>query len=222
MKIISLNIEGRRHLDKALPFLKNEKPDCIALMEAPIEIQGWLQKQGYQTTFSPRVHRHQDGQFFETGIYFASYEKHTAHTYYYHRGNEKIVELDENNVRMTISNPVIFASIGNINIATTHFTWNPNGETADTYQKTDLKVLLSYLKNQPSHILCGDFNIPRHINILYNEIIKHYSDSIPSEYKSSLDSFMVDYVFTQPPFYTSNTRFEFGVSDHAAIITNIN
>lgn len=240
MKLISLNIEGNRHLDTVLPFLEKEQPDCIALMESPADMLQLLGKLGYHTTFSPMTYKHQDDNYFEMGILFASRSQHKATSHYYYRPNTHgVAEYNRNDKRNTIAHSVIFAEMDNVNIATTHFTWNPVGETADLNQTTDLKALLSYLKNHPAHILCGDMNIPRHQNSLYEELTKHYTDNIPLEYKSSLDrnlhrfggtaelqklfdSFMVDYAFTQPPYQADNTRLEFGISDHAAVITTIN
>lgn len=239
MKLVSLNLEGKRHLKTALPFLEYEKPDCVALMEATVDTQLWLQERDYMTTFSPMANISQDGANFEIGLLFASKNTHTATTHYYYRPElDGILKHREIYPHIKISHPVIFASLQNINIAVTHFTWNPNGETADTYQTQDLEALLLYLKNKPTHILCGDFNIPRHLNNLYDELVKYYKDEIPLEYESSLDinlhrlrndpinqnvfrNFMVDYLFTQPPYKALNTRLEFGVSDHAAIVTTI-
>jgi len=33
LKIISLNIEGRKHLSRVMPFFEREKPDVICLQE---------------------------------------------------------------------------------------------------------------------------------------------------------------------------------------------
>lgn len=236
MKLISLNLEGKRHLVTALPFIEKESPDYLALQEAPEDIQDWLQNQGYHTTFSPMNIKLQDGIKFTSGIMFASKVPHDSEIHYYYKPNKNIVEYVKENKRGTIAHSVIFATIDNINIATTHFTWNPVGETADIHQTNDMKSLLEYLDTKPAHVLCGDFNIPRLQNELYLDLNERYTDNIPNHYLSSLDrekhrhsqtpklqkifdSFMVDYIFTKPPYQATNTRLEFGVSDHAAVIT---
>ena len=81
--------------------------------------------------------------------------------------------------------------------------------------------------------------MPRGHNKLYEVITQKYTDTIPRHYRSSLDrnlhrlgkktdlnqpifdAYMVDYIFTQPPFEASDIHLEFGVSDHAAVIGNI-
>jgi len=235
MKLISLNLEGKRHFNTAFPFLKKESADVLCLMEAPRDLEPWLAAQGYFVTFAPMAIKDQDDLQFETGVLFASKHKHSSETFYYHQPTTDIVHYDKNNKRNTISHPVIFASIDGFHIATTHFTWNPFGETADQYQTTDLKSLLQYLRTKPAHLLCGDFNIPRKYNSLYQEICTHYTDTIPAFYESSLDAkyhrarnnpqlqklfrdFMVDYLFTQHPHKASDVRLQFGISDHAAIV----
>ncbi|MEZ4195323.1 MAG: endonuclease/exonuclease/phosphatase family protein [Candidatus Paceibacterota bacterium] len=241
-KLISLNVEGKKHYDLILPFISQEKPDVLALMEATRETESWLQNQGYQTTYAPITLKSDDGANYEIGLLFASQHLHTAVTHYYHYPNpEGMVLADRNNIYNTVANPVILAKVKElgINVATTHFTWSPQGEVADLNQTTSLKALLTFLKNQSPHILCGDFNIPRFQNSLYDELTKYYTDTIPKDYASSLDrerhrlgnipthnnlfkSFMVDYLFTQPPYKASNVRLQFGVSDHAAVLADIN
>ncbi|MCA9357173.1 hypothetical protein H6784_05425 [Candidatus Nomurabacteria bacterium] len=238
MKLISLNLEGRRHLDTALPFLEKEKADLLTLQEAPEEIVLWLKEQGYKTTFLARCLKTQDGVQYTDGEIIASKQPHQAETFYYYRPSDSILEENLSDRRLTNAQGLIFATVGNYKIATTHFTWHQHGEIAGVHQTTDMKTLLQYLDTKPPHVLCGDFNIPRLYNSLYSELISHYKDEIPKHYLSSLDrnlhkhganeeiqklfdSFMVDYVFTQPPYHATNTRLEFGVSDHAAVITTL-
>lgn len=238
MKLISLNLEGNRHLHTALPFLEAESADVVCLMEAARDIQPWLIERGYVITFAPMTVKEQDGQRFESGTVLASKQEHTAEVFYYHLSADEITHYDKQNKRGTIAHPVLFTSIGEFNVATTHFTWNPVGETADQHQTTDLTKLLAYLHTKPSHILCGDFNIPRNYNALYEEILKQYTDTIPASYNSSLDAnhhrfgtnpdlqklfnhFMVDYIFTQSPYIVSDVRLQFDVSDHAAVIAEV-
>jgi endonuclease/exonuclease/phosphatase family metal-dependent hydrolase len=238
MKLISLNLEGKRHLDRALSFLESQSADVICLMEVAKNMYAWLEERGYFVTYAPMTYKTQDGLQFESGLLLASKQAHTAEIFYYHQSTTEVTHYDKNNKRATIAHPVIFASLGGFNLATTHFTWNPVGETADQNQTTDLAKLLGYLQTKPAHMLCGDFNIPRNHNVLYEEMLKHYTDAIPPSYESSLDAnhhragqdpdlqklfhhFMVDYLFTQPPYETSDVRLQFDVSDHAAVIAEV-
>jgi len=238
MKLISLNLEGKHHLDTVLPFLETESADVVCLTEAAQDMQPWLEARGYFVTFAVMVHRNHDGLQFESGVMLASKSAHTAEIFYYRQPATGIMQFEKDNKRGTISQAAIFATIGDFNLATTHFTWNPVGETADENQTTDLAALLAYLRTKPPHILCGDFNIPRHYNVLYKELITQYTDTVPTSYSSSLDAvhhragkspdlqklfthFMVDYLFTQAPYQVSNVRLQFDISDHAAVLADV-
>jgi exonuclease III len=238
MKLISINIESKRHLKRVLPFLEEEDADVIGIMEAPEDMVDVLTARGYHTTFAPMTIRTQDGATFTDGVLFASKEPHEATVHYYHKAMAEIVPYQTTDKRGTIAHPVIFANVSGMYIAVTHFTWNPNGETADANQTTDLAALLTFLQTKPPHILCGDLNIPRNINTLYQTLAAHYTDHIPLEYVSSLDknlhrvgndenlqklftSFMVDYILNNSNYTVTNTRLEFGISDHAAVITTV-
>lgn len=238
MKLVSLNLEGKRHYDTALPFIEREDADIVALMETDEALQSWLQELGYHTTFAPLIIRDRDNEQYKEGIVCASKIKHDAEIFYYRKPQEEIVVQVKGKNPETTSQPVIFAEIGDTALAVTHFTWTPSGETPCEHQKASAETLLSYLKTKPAHILCGDMNIPRLHNELYEKFIEQYNDEVPLTYFSSLDlqvhrgrkdpeliklfeRFMVDYIFTQPPYKAEDVRLEFGVSDHAAVIGNI-
>ena len=106
-------------------------------------------------------------------------------------------------------------------------------------QTNSVEKLIALLSNRPAHILCGDFNIPRGYNSNYELITKHYTDTIPSTFTSSLDRtlhrdgsktnlhtpifdvYMVDYIFTKEPYQVSDVQLQFGISDHAGVIATI-
>ncbi len=238
MKLISLNVEGITHLDKVLPFLETERADVLCLQEAPEQLAVPLSKLGYQTTFAPMDIRQSGQEAFTEGILLASRLPSSARSEYYHRPTEAIVPIDVTNVPGTVARAVIIASVGDYTIATTHFTWSPRGEIASPEQQANMAALLETLAPLPPHILCGDFNIPRQHNPLYTNLTEHYTDTIPAQYKSSLDaslhrhgknpelkflfdSFMVDYLFTKGPYSAKNVTLRFGISDHAAVIAHL-
>lgn len=237
-KLVSLNVEGAKHLDRIMPFLAKENPDVVALLEAPDFLSEMLADLGYHTTFAPMMLRTQEGQTFQEGVLFASRRAHVADTHYYYRANPEIMHFVKHDKRSTISHVAVHAEIDGAHFVATHFTWNKSGETADLHQKNDMRALLAYLETLPPHTLCGDMNIPRKENELYDLLCEHYTDTIPDAYFSSLDRdlhragndpelsklfdrFMVDYVFTQSNYAASDVRLEFGVSDHAAVVAHV-
>lgn len=239
MKLVSVNVEGGRHLEKVFSFLEREDSDLVCLQEAPIDVSSWLKERGYRVTFLPLTLMTQDGERFPQGNLFASKTSYIVDIFHYHQPCDSLPLFDREKIRETNARGLILAQIDDFLVATTHFTWTPNGELADENQVNDLKKLFSFLDKQAPHILCGDFNIPRNINRLYEEeLATRYSDAIPQSYKSSLDknlhrlgkdseydfifdTFMVDYILLKSPFKAENVRLEFGVSDHAGVVADL-
>ena len=239
MKLISLNVEGKKHFDKVFSFLEREDPEVVCLQEAPIDMSSQLRERGYKTTFLPLTVMPDDNSNFPQGNLFASRLPYVVDIHHYHQSFDGITLFDFERKRETMSKALIFAKMENMLVATTHFTWAPDGAVATENQIQDMKEMMDFLDKKPPHILCGDLNIPRNINRLYEEEISpRYTDAIPEEYKSSLDrnfhrlgndpekdilfnDFMVDYLLLKEPYIAENVRLEFGVSDHAAIVGDI-
>ncbi len=245
MKLISLNVEGERHYSTVLEFLDKEQPYVICLQEAAENYMSLLKDIGYTCEFLPRVRKKQEGNEFIDGSIIATKQPQTAEPYYYYEPQKELAfeQFDEQSERLKCKQGVLLSSlqIDNVDfhIATTHFTWTPQGEKPNQAQIEDMTAMLQITSELPPHILCGDFNIPRDHSPLYKQLLTQYSDNIPTEYTSSLDKnlhqlgddptlthlftdFMVDYVFSQKPYKVSDVRLEFGVSDHAAVVAEIN
>jgi endonuclease/exonuclease/phosphatase family metal-dependent hydrolase len=243
LKLISLNIETNKHYEKILPFFIKENPDVICLQEAPESFSTELQKLGFETYFAPMFLLDDlvGEDISEVGLLIASKFPFEAKANYYHKPAEKIIIHERENLNGTVAAAYIFFNIktpkGIYNIATTHPLKTENGPENE-FQNNHIKSMLSLLSEEPPHIICGDFNIPRGYNSNYIEMTNKYSDNIPGSYCSSLDRnihrlgkekisrpifdiYMVDYIFTQPPYQAENVRLEFGVSDHAGIVAEI-
>ncbi len=175
------------------------------------------------------------------GVALATKLPHSIQKVYYHRSeNDLSVSSGKNNSIISAFAYLIanFELNNDIyTIATTHMADTEDGHE-DEYQVEIMNKMLASLAKEKAHCLCGDFNMPRGYNILYEEVTKIYSDSIPQEYKSSLDrnlhrdgkmkldqpifdSYMVDYIFTQSPYKADEVCLEFGVSDHAGVVAYI-
>ena len=112
---------------------------------------------------------------------------------------------------------------------TTHFTITKNGESTP-YQLEVLDLLLAQLEKLGEFVFCGDMNAPRG-NETFNRLAEKYKDNIPLEYKTSIDQnlhrvkglqVMVDGLFTTPTYRTSNVKLVDGISDHMAVVAEIN
>ena len=159
----------------------------------------------------------------------------------YYAPSGDLKEYDKNKKRNTIRQTLLAAHIQcegtTFPVQTTHFTWTPDG-LPDEGQREDMRALLRALEEFPEAILCGDFNIPRGTNELYEKLAKKFTDAIPLSYASSLDlhihrkgrhpeqgprlaRFMVDYLFLTKAYRAKNVRLQNGVSDHMAIIADV-
>jgi endonuclease/exonuclease/phosphatase family metal-dependent hydrolase len=149
------------------------------------------------------------------------------------RGIESILE-----VKYGVQSAIVDHGGVPYHIATTHFTWTPDGAVPSDAQHESMRAFLAHIKTLPAHVISGDFNIPRHHNPLYGELMQHYKDAIPQTLSSSLDptlhrlgndpdkhhlftDYMVDYVLVQEPYRAEDVRLEFGISDHAAVVAHI-
>lgn len=252
MKLISLNVEGSKHWDLIDPFLDKELPDTLCLQEVfEIDAVRLAERLGMHHLFAPMMLRNPEfkepelpelpfGVAMLSRIPFAS----TSTQEYHSTGNPLLPHGGKNmeTRRASIRQVLLSAEVpfdGKIfSVATTHFTWTSNG-LPDQYQEDDARALLEILSKMPGDIaLCGDFNMPRHFNALYDLFAARYTDAIPASYDSSIDlsihrsrnnpaavvdlcKYMVDYLFLTPGYRAGNVRLLPGVSDHYAIVANL-
>lgn len=250
MKLISLNIEGSKHLEHVLPFIARESPDVLCVQEIfERDAEMIAKKYGMEYYFAPMIlsqYKKESSEAWESfGIcIFSKTPIENAKSEIYWSPHADLQPFDATDVhtkrkteRHILLSGKILADETEYTVATTHFTWTPNGQS-DAYQEVDAEKLLQILETFSEVILCGDFNIPRNHNPLYEKFSARYTDAIPKEYISSLDltlhrmgnnpieapqleQFMVDYIFITSHYRTSNVRLESGVSDHMAVISEI-
>ena len=238
LKLITLNIETNKHYNTVLPFLDKENPDVICLQEVPESFADNLNERGFQTSFAPMCIKNLGGELHSIGVMIASRLPFTTRSNYYHGSASDVVSFDNKNHPDTTSFVYLLADIvvdGDVyRIATTHAPDTKDGKE-DAFQIVCMNKALELLDVEQSHIICGDFNMPRNYNSIYKNFTEKYQDGIPLIYKSSLDKskhrlgnkdlnqpifdiYMVDYIFTQSPYEAKDVRLEFGVSDHAAVV----
>ncbi len=236
-KLISLNVEGRKHHELIIPFLNKERADIICLQEASKELEQLLIERDYHTTFSQMLINSDSNDDFAQGILIASKSSLASKITTYHKDDVRISPEQKNS--RTFSYILIETNINGetFNIATTHLMDTADGRE-DDFQIAGVKELLNHLDKERPHIICGDFNMPRGYNSLYGKFTSRYKDTVPVDYSSSLDKnihklgqvkldqpifekYMVDYIFTQSPYRAENVHLVFGISDHAAVIADI-
>jgi len=246
MKLITINIEGSKHLETVIPFISTELPDVLCLQEVCETDCLKFENLGYDIRFVPATLRPAETTYSE-GIVIGVRNKtsmiHATRQYHLIDPTGAIQEFNNQAEDFGFNNPCMVADItsdgGDFRIGTTHFVWTPHGPTPTDTQRKGMDRLLAYMRTEHAHVLCGDFNIPRNLNPLYDVLTKEYVDAIPKKYTSSLDenlhrlkdshdrreiftSYMVDYILTKQPYEASDVRLVFGVSDHAAVVATVN
>lgn len=240
MKIISLNIEGNRHLDDVLAFLQTEQADVVCLQEVfAVHVDQITEATGMRAFYTPlsnvttnSVHADAFGYWGLLQLVSAERQIIDQSAEFYFGSKDSIPIFFENENPNSINRAVSWTKVAEQNrdivVATTHFTWSPKGE-ATQEQRRDLIAMESVLNKLPPHILCGDFNAPRGREI-FSKLTKSYIDNIPPEVTTTIDGnrhkagpiqYVVDGLFSSPEIKITDVKIVSGVSDHCAVVGKI-
>lgn len=251
LKLISVNIEADKHFDFVLPFLQRENPDVCAVQEILDEhIQLFTEKTGMACVgFSPMALQpsfldKSGPKDKKWGIALFSRLPIVETGEVTYVGDQNVIPVfskaaneftDPNSSNYVLRWMRIMHKEKMYTIATTHFSWTPQG-VSTPYQLVHLDALFKALQNlHDDFVLCGDFNAPRGLET-WSRLSAQYTDNIPEEYKTSIDltfhrngktrahelaDKMVDGLFTTTQYKASNVYLVDGVSDHMAIVANI-
>ncbi len=235
LKIITLNIEGSKHLNKVLPFLKDQSADVICLQEVfdfdfP-KIKNYLGMDGSFYPMSNRTNPNTSyGQYGgKWGVCILTNLPHDdiKGKYYVGTGETPIFGKDENDDRVLV-HTTVEKDNEKYTITTTHFYLTLDG--MPTKEQWDaFNSLLKILKSLNEIILCGDFNAPRG-RPMFKEFEKYYKDNLPLEIDSTIDTkyhkvktlkLVVDTFFTTEKYMVSEMNVFDGLSDHKALVAKI-
>lgn len=235
-KLISVNIEHDKHIDKILPFLDREKPDVLYVQELFEKdypaIKECVAMDGIFKPYLIVKSSLDGGKLHMSGCaILARFPMKGIGVNYYYGNPEKIPTHGE--IPVDEQPKVLISALVNVeekdyNLATTHFTWSADGN-ATLRQWEDAQNLIKLLDNKKRLILAGDFNAPRGHAIfsLFNKI---YRDNIPKEYTTSIDKnihragdlqLMVDCLFSTEDIEFEKVKLVDGVSDHMAIVAEV-
>jgi endonuclease/exonuclease/phosphatase family metal-dependent hydrolase len=236
VKLISLNIEGDKHLDRVIPFLKTEEADVICLQEVfGVHVDQIAQAVGMKAVFAPsKIFAGPNRPGFqplgEWGIAWMTKLQHTQVQVEYYAGQGPVPE--NNDDPNHANRPIIWAEVIKndlqYRIATTHFTWSPAGKIIPE-QERDFRVLADLMASFDSLVLCGDFNAPRGEKLfsLFEEVLV---DHLPKDIITTLDpelhrvadlKLVVDTIFSTPDYQITGVKTVSGVSDHQAVVGNV-
>lgn len=245
IKIATINIEHGRHLPELFEFVKREQPDVLCLQEVfEVDVDAVKRETGMEGFFHPYgIVKKSYGYpidprglwgeliLFQTNKVNIIDQENSKCTYYYYGIlNGRIPEFTHpsspNNVVQVVK---LIAHNHEYVVANTHFTWSANGR-ATQLQRRSFARLSSFLSKYPELILCGDFNAPRGGEI-FSLFTQRFTDNIPPDITTTIDSskhysgkkldLVVDNIFTTPGNKVSNVRVITGVSDHCAVVGEV-
>lgn len=242
LKLVSLNIEGQKHINLQVPFFKREMPDVLCLQEVfESDFLYFKRELAMEGHFAPMckmrfVNDKKTEVLEKKGVAILSrILPHDTESFYYYIGDRNLSRefvsrvSSQNDINKVFLYGVFRNREGeSFTIGTTHFTWAPEGGT-DDLQRRDIKSFLAAAGTVPELVFCGDFNAPRGKEI-FGIIAEKYKDNIPAQYMTSIDggihragnlNFMVDGLFSTPEYSVENVKLVDGVSDHCAIVAHI-
>lgn len=233
LRVVTLNIDWNKNLQRVLPFLSKTKADIVCLQEVREDALSTIAKvAGKHYFYVPMCGGKVHGAPGTVGIaIFSRFPLIAKQSHYYVGDPAHIVELDEQSLESRRATNYRALAIGEVQkgdrmyrVVTTHFTWTPDGKP-DLFQRRDLLEVVRFLQHKGELLLCGDFNAPRGGEI-YSEFSRHFRDSVPERYHTSIDPkrhrikglrAMVDGIFATPQYAVSQVAMHFGVSDHGAL-----
>lgn len=237
IRLFSLNIEGDKHLDRIIPYLQKERPDIVCFQEVfKVDLPFFEKALKMKAHFTPTMDIRDNNPYLSPkglwGLGIFSNRKNAVYNEHYYVGKkskiQRFVKNNPNSGNRAISWISFKAEDKTYNIATTHFTWSPNGEPT-VEQENIMGKLLLQLKQMEPIIVCGDFNAPRGKKI-FKMLSDVYTDNIPSEVMTTIDKslhregnlgIVVDGLFTSPNYRADTVEIIGGLSDHMAISARI-
>lgn len=242
MKLISINIEANFHTEVVLDFLKKEQPDVVCIQELLEEEVALFEKElglkvAHQSFSYWRSEKYPTVRGKKQGIaIFAKNIIDAGSVFYFGKEENILKSFDEYISDESFLKNRAFVWVetkdkdGKIyKFITTQISVTKEGEPTPE-QLAEIDCLLKELDKCGEFVLCGDMNSPRGKES-FSCFAKKYKDNIPLEYKTSIDQnlhrvkgiqFVVDVLFTTPNYLASNVKLIDGVSDHMAVVAEIN
>ncbi|MEP7166736.1 MAG: endonuclease/exonuclease/phosphatase family protein [Candidatus Woesebacteria bacterium] len=234
LKLLTLNIEGDNHYDTIFPFVQKENPDVICMQEVyKVDLPHLQEQLHMEYVFLPLSNVTADNPYrkakkgIEGVVVFSKLPVVQSGSCYYESQpvDTSIHDSSPGGERRGLLWVDVQKDGETFRIATTHFTWSPNGSVT-ALQRGDLKNLLESLQDVEPDVLCGDFNAPRGKEI-FDTLATHFTDNVPKDITTSIDQnlhrvkglqYMVDGFFTDKSITVNDVRVIDGVSDHCAIV----
>lgn len=234
LKLLTLNIENRRHVERVRATLVDHRPDIACLQEVIESDCAYLASSaGYsvQYALSGHVRDTPPGPERNWGVAVLTRVPVLRQTLNYYADDPRIRILREpNDPRRALVVTELEHEGRSYRIITTHFTWTPNATITDE-QRADFARVKDLLSNYPDYVLCGDFNAPRGRE-MFGKFVDELAliDHLPASVHTTLDArhhragaleLVVDTVFSTEHYRVTDVRVLEGISDHKGILATV-
>lgn len=242
MKLLTVNIEGKKHLKAIEALIRKESPQVVCFQEIfKSDVERFCKVlsefQPVTECFMANANVEEENQYgiapdgpwgvamIGTKSYFN--QASTSFTELVYSGSHEVVPKFSSpySPRRSLIAGRIEVNGTSLVVATTHFTWSPNGKSS-AQQIRDANQLRTTLKQFSSFIVAGDFNAPRGgevYKLLSQGLTNHLSTDVISTIDSKLHyagvlNIVVDHVFSTPDIFSVKSWVVDGVSDHKAVV----
>lgn len=230
LKLLTLNIENDRHLERVRAAIAEHMPDIICLQEVlESDCARLASSGGYDVKFSVsgRLPRAPDREC-NWGVAVLSRVPVRSQTESYYTDDSRIRVLRQPNDPRGVLVVTELEHQGRpYRIATLHFTWTGNGHISEA-QKEDFSRLKRLLSRYSDYVLCGDFNAPRGRE-MFGKFVDELGliDHLPASVTSTIDArfhragaleLVVDTIFSTQQYRALKIRVLEGISDHKGIL----
>lgn len=229
-RLISLNVERSKHLDRFVPFLRAEMPDIVCLQELVSDDIPRIQHEAglAHCHYVPMAVHPLDGKTFGVGILARAAFSATDFLVYAGTGHGTLLfdrrspESRLESCRYVVARAELDVAGERMTVGTTHFPWTPDGNPRPYQTEAVQRMIASLEENEI--ILTGDFNAPRGGQV-FGAMARVWRDCVPPDATTSLDpdlhragplELMVDGIFATHHYAVRDVRLHAGVSDHQA------
>jgi endonuclease/exonuclease/phosphatase family metal-dependent hydrolase len=229
IKLLTLNIQEDRHLDRVCAAIAEHRPDIVCLQEVLEPACARLAATGpYDVRFASSGRLPKHGEEYNWGVAVLSRVPVRSQTASYYADDLQFRVLREpNDPRRVVVVTELEHQGQPYRIATTHFTWSPDGQINEA-QRADFSRLEQVLAPYPDYLLCGDFNAPRGRE-MFSKFVDQLGliDHLPTDVTSTLDpqfhrapslKLVVDTIFSTRHYRLTDVRVLEGISDHKGIV----
>jgi endonuclease/exonuclease/phosphatase family metal-dependent hydrolase len=230
LKLLTLNIENDRHLARVCAAIAEHLPDIVCLQEVlEPDCARLASSGGYDVKYALSGYlRGRAGPERNWGVAVLSRVPLRCQSVAYYSDDSIIRPIHQPNDARRV---VIMTELEHLGrpyrIATTHFTWTPDGEI-NVQQQADFPRLKALLCPYPDYVFCGDFNAPRGRE-MFGKFVNELGliDHLPASVTSTLDrqfhplgelGLVVDTLFSTRHYRVMDTQVLEGLSDHKGVL----